>query len=454
MSTSVKQGYGWHIKKNLQLAWPVMLSQVGHVLTGTADGLMVGRLGEVPLAANAFALSLTSLFLMFSIGLSYGITPLVATAHAGGHFKRIIILLRHSLVLNGVAVVLLCGLFFAGVMPFLSYFDQPTAVVQEARQYVVLIALSLIPVAAYQAFRQFMEGLSQTRPAMYISVVGNIINIVLNWLLIYGKAGMPELGLAGAGWGTLISRVVMGIGLGLYLYYVPRFKRYRAGFNLRALRPQKKVFGQMLRIGVPSGLQYVFEVGAFTSATLMVGWLGATALAAHQIAMNLSTITYVLASGIASAATIRVGNQLGLKDRATMRRAGYSCFLMVALFMVCTGTTFIVGKTWLAGLYINSPEVVAVASSMLVVAAFFQISDGVQVVGHGALRGMADARIPTLYSMVAYWVLGLPAGYLLAFAAGMGAVGIWLGLLIGLSASALLILLRFERLSRRIALPA
>ena len=210
------------------------------------------------------------------------------------------------------------------------------------------------------------------------------------------------------------------------------------------------MFSKLIKIGVPTGFQFIFEVGAFSAAAIMMGWIGVTALAAHQIAINLASISYMMASGLSTAAMVRVGNQLGRKDIKTLREAGFTAFVMVAIFMSVSAVIFILFREFLPSLYIDDVSVIQMSATLLVIAGFFQLSDGIQVVGLGALRGMSDVRVPTIVTLIAYWVIGLPLGYILAFSLGMQEIGIWVGLLIGLTVTGIMLLYRFHKLSQRI----
>ncbi|MFC4871523.1 MATE family efflux transporter [Negadavirga shengliensis] len=430
-----------------RLAYPVMLSQLGQVMVGVADNIMVGRLGAEPLAAASLANSIFFLILMFGIGISMAITPMVAAADGEGKKNRIGRLLSHGFVINAVASVLLF-LVIVLLSPGLAFLDQPGEVVVLATPYLLIITFSLVPFMFFQTFKQFTEGLSQTKQAMYITVVCNLLNIGLNWLLIYGNWGFPELGLNGAGWATLISRVLMAIAIYVYVNGSARYRKYVAVFQVKNL--SWPLISKMLRIGIPTGMQFVFEVGAFSAAAIMMGWIGVNALASHQIAINLASISYMMASGLSAAAMVRVGNQLGRRDIGMLRQVGFSIFGMVVAFMMFFAVIFIVWRNYLPILYINDTEVVEMAASLLVIAGLFQLSDGVQVVGLGALRGLSDVKVPTFVTMVAYWVVGLPLGYVLAFWLDLEALGVWIGLLIGLTLTAVMLLLRFHSLSLKL----
>ncbi len=440
------QVYKEHFRKNFSLAYPVMLSQLGHVLVGVADSVMVGKVGIEPLAAASFANSIFFLLLTFGLGVSYAVTPLVAAADGKNDSSRIGVLLKHGfLVNNTLGFILLIMLLYLSF--HLHLFNQPVEVHLLAGPYLRIVALSLIPFLLFQTFRQFVEGLSLTKQAMYITVGANLVNIVLNYALIFGKFGFPAMGLNGAGWATLISRGLMAIFMITFVVGHARFRTYLGSFSFADY--SAPVIRTLLKIGLPAGMQFIFEVGAFAIAAIMIGWLGAGPLAAHQIAINLASISYMMATGISAAATIRVGNQLGRKDIKTMRQAGFTAFVMVILLMTTAAVVFIVGRDFFPSLYVSDLEVIQLASGLIIVAGLFQISDGVQVVGLGALRGMADVKIPTVFTLIAYWVLGLPVGYFLGFSMDMGATGIWYGLLLGLTVSAILVSGRFQLLSRR-----
>ncbi len=441
------EGYSIHFKKNFNLAYPVMLSQLGHVLVGVADNIMVGRLGTVPLAASSLANAVFFLLLTFGIGVSYAITPLVAAADGANNQPTISQVLKHGLLINMVTGVFLFGIVLVGG-DALHYMGQPEDVVALAIPYLAVITFSIIPFMFFQTFRQFAEGLSMTKQAMYITVSANVINVVLNYIFIYGKLGVPAMGLLGAGWATLISRIMMGLMMFAFIYYHKKFKQYRAGFILKNY--SMAFVRKMLAIGIPAAFQFAFEVSAFAGAAIMIGWFGASSLAAHQVAINLVSISYMMASGLSAAATIRVGNQLGRKDIVTLRRAAYTIFIMVSVFMLICGFVFYFGRYYFPSWYIDDPQVINLAASLIIIAAFFQLSDGVQVVSLGALRGLKDVKLPTVITFLAYWVLGLPIGYWLGFQQGYGAVGIWIGLLIGLTVAAVMLSFRFDKLTKKL----
>lgn len=436
-----------HIKPNFLLAYPVMLSMLGQVMTGVADSVMVGWTGAVPLAASSFANIFFTIPLFFGVGVSYAITPLVAQAEGASDTAKIIAVLKNGSIINLTTGLLLVLLIFA-IEPLMTLMGQPEEVVTLAIPYLSIIAVSIIPTMIFQTYRQFAEGLQRTRVAMIIVIGSNLLNIALNYVLIFGYYGFPELRLNGAGWATLISRVVMAISMMGYVYFGTRYQPFRAGFSVGGYSPS--LISKMLHIGIPSGSQFIFEAGAFGFSAIMMGWLGTTALAAHQIAINLATISYMTTSGLGAAATIRVGNFLGQHDRKNLRSSAFAMIWMAIGIMALWALLFIFGKESLPSLYIDDQAVLQLTSSLMIIAAFFQLSDGIQVVTAGALRGLQDVKIPSVLIFVAYWIIALPLGYVLAFVFEWAAIGIWIGLLIGLTITASAMVIRFNRLSQAI----
>ncbi len=436
-----------HLQRNFTLAYPVMLSQLGHVMVGVADSAMVGRLGPEPLAAAALGNVIFYLLFTFGMGVSYAITPLVAAADGEGDKQQIGRVLNNGFLINLITGVIIFSVVVLG-SGVLYHLDQDEGVVRMAVPYLKIITLSIIPFMIFQTFRQFAEGLSLTRQAMYITISANVINVGLNYLFIFGKGGFEPMGLDGAGWATLISRVLMAAGMVGFILFWRRFKPYWREFGIK--KYSKALISRLLGIGIPAGLQFTFEVGAFGVTAIMIGWFGAEALAAHQIAINLASITYMVATGLAASATIRVGNQLGRKDIPQLRMAAFTIFGMVIILMTFSAVIFIALRNYLPYFYISDVEVVAIAAPLLVIAGLFQLSDGLQVVALGALRGMEDVKIPTVFTFVAYWVLGIPLGYYLGFVRGLGPEGVWYGLLVGLSVVAITLCIRFQRFTKRL----
>lgn len=429
------------------LAYPVMLSHLGQVTVQVADSMMVGRIGKEPLAASSFAGSIFVIFLVMGIGMSFAITPQTAQADGEKNIPKLTEILKHGFLVNASFGILLTAILYFG-HEALWYFKQEEAIVELAIPYLKVIALSLIPFMAFQAFRQFAEGLGYTKQAMYITIAANLLNVLFNYILIFGKFGFEPMGLYGAGLATLISRVIMAALMIAFVYFNRRFSAYWEDYTFGNF--SMFFIKKNLSLGIPMAFQMIFEVTTFSVAAIMIGWLGATQLAAHQIAINMASVTFMVALGISAAAMIRVGNQLGKKDYQTMRDAALTCFIMVTIFMSLMAITFVVGKSFLPSLYIDDSEVISQAGILLMIAALFQLSDGMQVIGLGALRGMSDVKIPTIITLIAYWLVGLPLGYVLGFMFHLGAVGVWIGLLAGLTSAAILLFIRFNSLSNKL----
>jgi MATE family multidrug resistance protein len=436
-----------HIINTLQLAYPVIIGQLGIIMMGVVDSLMVGRLSAAALAAASLGNSLTFIVLIIGIGVSLAVTPLVAIAVGAKKYEDCGVYFRQSLLVNSVLSVFIALIvFFASDL--IVYFDQPIEVQLQAKSYMKIIGLSSIPLMLFQSYKQFIEGLSVMRPAMIIALLANIVNAAANWVLIFGKLGFPALGLDGAGWATFASRAFMTVAIMGFVMNNKFFKQYDVTFHYRSIN--FPVIKKLLGLGLPSGFQYFFEVGAFSFAVVMVGWLGTNQQAAHQIAINLASISFMAVLGISAAGSIRVGNAVGQKDIDETRRAGFTASLLGASVMFCSGVIFILFRNFLPALYVNDEVVISIASSLLIIAALFQLSDGIQAVGIGILRGLTDVKIPTAITFIAYWVVGLPVGYLLGFTFQLGVQGVWIGLLMGLTTSAILLTLRFNVRSKNI----
>ena len=431
-----------HIKENLRLAIPVMLSNLGHVLMGVTDNMMVGHVNSTSLAAAGLALVVFNVLLLFGVGVSYAITPLVAEAHGKGDTKSIILIVRHGLIINVANSLLLATIIFFG-KNLLYQIDQPEEVVSLSLPFLSIITYSLIPVMIFQNFKQFAEGLGLTYVALIVMIGANIVNLILNYVLVYGYAGFPAMGLNGSGWATFFSRIFMAVAITGYVYHHKFFRPYREVFALGSYT--KRIFGKILNIGLPSGFQFIFEVAAFDFSLVMMGWLGAKNLAAHMIAINLATLSYMTTAGLAAAATIRVGYFLGSHDFKNLRMAAYSLLAMAVGVMCCWALLFVVGRNWLPLMYVDDLSVVSIAASLLIIAGFFQLSDGVQVVCASALRGLQDVKVPSLFIFIAYWIIGLPLGYMMAFHFQMGGLGIWWGLFFGLTLTATAMLIRLHK---------
>lgn len=432
--------YKTEINKTILMAIPLVIGQMGHVMMSVVDSIMIGRLGPAPLAASSVANGLFILIMIIGFGISLAITPLVAMARGAGRFDDCGIILRQGLLVNiGSGVVLFAITLFAAYG--IKFLNQPEAIIDQAVIYMQTLGWSILPVMVFQTYRQFSEGVAVMRPAMIIAISANLFNLAANWIFIFGHLGFPALGLTGAGMATFVSRFFMAAAMMTYVMKSLRFKEFDPSLNYRKI--DWNMMGKILKIGIPAGIQYFFEVSAFGISAIIIGWLGTKPLAAHQIALNMASISYMFALSISATASVRVATAAGNGDIPAVRRAGFSAIFLGMVLMACFGIFFILFRHMLPSLYVSDTEVCQLTATILVIAAMFQISDGVQTVGLGTLRGIADMKIPTLITFLAYWVVGLPVGYILGFHFNMGISGVWLGLLGALTTSAIMVTTRF-----------
>ncbi|MEC3965042.1 MATE family efflux transporter [Flagellimonas halotolerans] len=450
------QNYTKEFAYNLKLSYPVILGMLGHTFVAFADNIMVGQLGTAELAAVSLGNSFVFIAMSLGIGFSTAITPLVAEADGAKDQAAGKSALKHGLVLCTALGLSLFGLIQVS-KPLIHHMEQPPEVVELALPYLDLVAFSLVPLIIFQAFKQFSDGLSQTKYPMYTTIVANVVNITLNYLLIFGALGFPKMGIVGAAVGTLASRVIMVAFIWYLLKRKEKFKPYVTHFNFRKI--EKKVMNKIISLGFPSALQMFFEVAIFTAAIWLSGVLGKNAQAANQIALNLSSMTFMVGMGLGVAAIVRVGNQKGLRNHKELKRIAESVFFLTLLVEIAFAVIFLLGRHWLPTIYLDVDDianqadnsaVIVIAAKLLLVAAFFQISDGLQVVVLGALRGLQDVKIPTLITFVAYWLIGFPISYYLGLHTSLQSTGIWIGLLSGLTASAVMLYLRFNSLTKKL----
>ncbi|MGB5385005.1 MAG: MATE family efflux transporter [Lutimonas sp.] len=424
-----------------------MLGHLGHILVGLADNVMVGRLGAAPLAAVSLGNSFVFVAFALGIGFSLAITPLIAEADGEKNILRGKLYFHNGLILCLIlGIVMFVLLIFSA--PLLSYMDQPPEVVRLAVPYLYIVAFSMIPLMIFQGYKQFTDGLSRTKHGMNATLVSNVVNVALNFVLIYGFWIFPRMEVNGAALGTLFSRFAMMFFMIYIVHSKLEFKPYLD--NLKKIKLVKPAMRRLIDLGFPSAMQMLFEVGIFTAAIWLAGTIGTIDQAANQIALNLASMTFMIAVGLGVTATIRVGNQKGLKDYHNLRRISFSIFLQIFIIEFIFAILFFLLKNILPMAYIENKEVIETAASLLLIAGLFQLSDGMQVVVLGALRGMQDVKIPTYITFVAYWVIGLPVSYLLGKKMGFGSQGIWIGLLVGLTASAVFLFLRFNYLSKKL----
>lgn len=440
--------YKKDFRLNLKLALPLMASQLGQVVVNFVDNIMVAKLGPAALAGVSFANALYAICLVFGMGISFALPPLISEAQGAADDRRISSYFKHSLIVN-LAFGVISMILLIAFIPFMKYLGQDPEIIPHAADYMYYSALGMIPFMIFQTLRCYSDGLSETLPSMIIIILGNLLNVILNYLLIFGHWGLPEMGTAGAALSSLISRVFMVFGiliifrhwknLWIYLSEV-RFNMYKSSY-----------FKKILSLGIPSSFQMTFELTAFSAAAIIMGFIGKIEQASHQIAINLASITFMIATGLAMASTIRVGNQLGKGDISKVKDAGYSAMIQITIFMIVAAIGFVLARHLLPTIYMDNAEVISIAAYLLLAAAIFQIPDGIQVITLSALRGLQDVKVPTFITFLSYWLLGIPCSYILAITLEWGPIGVWIGLILGLTISAIFLSYRFKMLTDKLA---
>ena len=432
------------LRPTLALAFPIIVGQVSQMLIGLTDNAYIGRVGKVELAAAAFTHGVFNLFYVVGIGLILGTGVLAARDHGAGDENGCAAWLRH-----GRALALTVGLGAFGGMLALStqlhHFGQPAEVVAVMQPFYLLIAGSIVFALFFQVQRQFAESLGRPWVPMGIMLADIALNAFLNWVLVFGHLGFPALGLVGSGWATLIARFAAVAALALWLNTSPTFAPVRAAPWAGWERGR---FAALLRLGVPAAGMLLFEGGAFVATALMMGWLGTLPLAAHQIASGCASLAFMFPLGLSLAVSLRISRAQGEGRGDALRPIGFGALLTGLVIMVGFALAFALAGRGITAAFTPAADVASLAAQLLVVAAFFQLFDGGQVISAGALRGLHDVRVPTVITFIAYWVISLPLGYGLAFHTPLGAVGLWTGLAAGLGCAALLLGWRFHRLTR------
>lgn len=433
-------------KYNLKLAYPIIIGMVGHTLVAFIDNVMVGKLGTSQLAAISLGNSFIFLAMSFGIGFSTAITPLIAESNAKNNIKNI-----KTILSNGIIICFILGITLSLIVllskPLIYSLGQPDNVVQLAFPYITWVAISLFPLVLFQSFKQFSDGLALTKIAMISTIIANMINIIINYILIYGKLGFPKMELVGAGIGTLISRISMVIIIVVLIKSNKKISKYISGFFY--LDYSSFNIKKIINLGYPSALQMMFEVGFFISGIWVCGIIGTNYQAANQIALNLSTITFMVALGLSIAATIRIGNQKGLNDFINLRRIAISFFFMIILIEILFAIIFLLASNLLPWLYLEKissydiMETANIASKLLLIVALFQIFDGIQIVAQGSLRGIQDVKTPSLICFFSYVCFGIPIMTYLGLYTEFKALGVWIGFLVGLAIASILLSIRF-----------
>ena len=447
--------YTREFKYNLKLAYPVMIGMLGHIFVQFIDNVMVGQLGTAELAAISLGNSFVFIAMSIGIGFSQAITPLIAEADGAKKDKVISSIFEHSFMICLILGLILFTIVFLN-RNLLYSMNQPIEVVELASPYLFWVSFSLISIVTFQSFRQFADGLSFTKAAMYSTLLGNVINVILNFFLIFGLWIFPKLGVEGAAIGTLISRICMLIFIVVYLKLHKKLSKYIKRFF--PSKVQIKRVKKIIYLGLPSALHSFFEVAFFISAVWMSGIIGKNSQAANQIALNLASMTYMVALGVGVAAMIRVGNQRGMMNFIKLREVALSTLLLIIIVDILFCIIFLIFNDYLPLLYLDPNnannltdvnEVIQIASRLLIIAGVFQLFDGIQAVVLGALRGMQDVNIPAFIIFLSYGLIGFPTSYFLGFYTSLSVVGIWIGLMTGLFSSSLFLFLRFNYLSKK-----
>lgn len=429
----------------LKLAWPLVVSELGWMGMGVVDTLMVGRVSPEAMGGVAVGGNFQMPIVLFGLGVLLGLDPLVSQAVGAGRHRDA----RHALIQGlyvaaGLSVALV--LLLVGLRPFIGRVGLQPAVVPHAVPFFTALIWGVPAFLGFVCLRRYLQGLGHVRPILWALVSANLLNVVVDYTLIFGHFGFPRLGAMGAGYATSFARTYLFLFLLVAILRVER----RAGRhgNAEERRFDPALVRRIILVGLPAAAMVVFEVGVFAVATQLIGRIDAVSLAAHQVALTLASVTFMVPLGISAAGGVRVGQAVGRGDAQGVANAGWTAFLLGAGFMCLSGTLFAVAGRWLTGLFSPDPAVIVMGATLLQVAAMFQLFDGTQVVACGVLRGLGETRLPMFITLVGYWGLGLPIGWFLAFHAGLGARGLWLGLMSGLIAVGLLLLATWIRKAR------
>ena len=428
--------------KLLKLGLPIMIGQFGVIVLSFADTMMVGRCGTAELGAAGFVNNLFNLVIVFSTGFSYGLTPVVGSMYGKGDSSGIGRALKNSLVVNMLTSMVLMAIM-AVLFLNIHRLGQPQELLPLIRPYYMVLLPSVAFVMLFNSFRQFSEGITDTLTPMYVMIGGNILNIVLNWLLIYGKMGFPQMGLLGAGVATLISRIVMFLVFLFIFLFTGSYAAYRDGFKNENLNWSD--IGFLGKLGLPVGFQMGMETASFSLSTVMVGWIGTMALAAHQVMLTLGQLGFMIYYGMAAAVSVRISNYAGTGDYMEVKKTSGSGFRIILAMAVLVSLVMLLLRHRIGYLFSDSQEVAFAVSQIVIPFVIYQFGDGMQCNYSNALRGIADVKMVTVYAFVAYFIISLPSAYIFAFVLDMGLVGIWLSFPLGLTSAGLMFLLRFRK---------
>ena len=434
-------------KKTLRLSIPVIIAQAGQITVGMIDNIMIGKLGTTPFAAASFTNTLFNLVLIFGLGYSFALTPLVGKSWGEEDHKTIGSWIKNGLMANafmGVILVLVLLIMYF-MIPFMG---QPESVLQPSKDYLMILTISVFPMMVFYGYKQFAEGVGDTKTAMKIMLWANIINTIGNYIFMYGKLGAPEMGLQGAGVGTLISRIFMAVAFIVLFYKKEQYELFVKLYNQSSFCWKR--FMKVVKLGVPLGGQTVMEACAFGLCAIMMGWVGEIGMAAHQIAITLSTLGFMIYQGLGAGTTIRVSHYKGQNDKEGIVRATKTAIMIMIIYSTFSVLLYWGARNILPLMFTQDPTVIQLAAQMLIVCGLFQLVDGVQIVIAGTLRGLADARIPAVITFISYFMLSIPFSYMSAFVWGYGAVGIWFGFPLGLFVCACLFQLRYKSILKKI----
>ncbi|KQT18609.1 MATE family efflux transporter [Chryseobacterium sp. Leaf404] len=440
-----------YTKEALTLALPVMLTQVGQVSVNLFDNIIVGRLlGADALASVSLGNAVFFSMFVLALGFSFAIPPLVSEAHSQHDHKTINSVFSHGFVINMTVGIILMLVLFAG-LPLLYHSGQPEKIIPDTVGFLWIMAISIVPFMAFQTLREVSEGLSFTIGVTKATIIANVINIVLNYVLIEGIWIFPEMGVKGSATASLIARIFMVVFLYFVLIKEPKTRRYIKDFSLKMQVFSKEMFEKMLRLGFPTALQMFFEVTAFAAAAFICGLVSAHDIASHQIALSMASFTFNLCIGFSVASTVMIGRKLGEQNFIELRKIGINNLKIAFLFMCFCGLVFVLGRNILPTFFTKpeETEVIMLASKLMIIAALFQLSDGIQVTTLGILRGLQDVKVPSIYTFIAYWLITIPLGYVLCVTMKMGAFGMWIALGLGLTISACMLVRRFLNLSSK-----
>jgi multidrug resistance protein, MATE family len=435
------------IYKTIQLAVPIIAGELAQMSLHLIDTAMVGNISYRHLAAASLVMTVANIPFVIGLGMTISVSQMVSMANG----RRDHQLISHYLF-NGFLLCAAFALIISGGLVFgrniLQHLDQDPEVVKLSMPFMTLVGISVIPMILFMTLKQFADGLEYTKTAMILSVAAIPVNIFLNWLLIYGNWGFPRLELIGAGYATLITRSMIFIVLGLVILKHQRFRRFVA-VRERQWKYNVSTMRELLRIGIPSSIQLGVEVCAFAVSGIIIGTISAVALAAHQIALSCASFTFMVSMGLSQAGSIRVSNAYGRGDWEKIREIGKTTILTALIYGFFCALCFVLFRWQLPLIFNGNPQVLKLSALLLLFAAVFQISDATQATGAGLLRGIKDVRLPTLLITIAYWVIGLPFGWLFCFHYHLGAAGMWLGLIIGLTLASIFLVTRFMKMGRR-----